>query len=67
MKRDIKSSIGVLATNRSAAQARPGSNQVFGVDGTFGFFSNLTFATYLAKSATEGVDRDDLSYRAQME
>lgn len=69
VKRDIlrKSSIGVLATNRSAAQSAPGSNQVVGVDGTFGFFSNLTFATYLAKSWSEGVDSGDMSYRTQME
>ncbi len=69
VKRDIlrKSSIGVLATNRSKAQALPGSNQVYGIDGTFGFFSNLTFATYLAKSVSEGITSDDMSYRAQME
>jgi Domain of unknown function (DUF5916) len=69
LKRDVlrKSSIGVLATNRSKAQALPGSNQVFGVDGTFGFFSNLTFATYLAKTTSEGIDSDNMSYRAQME
>ncbi len=69
VKRDIlrKSSIGVLATNRSRAQALPGSNQVYGIDGTFGFFSNLTFATYLAKSTSEGITSDDMSYRAQME
>jgi uncharacterized protein DUF5916 len=69
VKRDIlrKSSIGVLATNRSKAPVLPGSNQVFGVDGTFGFFSNLTFATYLAKTTSEGIDSDNMSYRAQME
>ena len=69
VKRDIlrKSSIGALATNRSVAQTLAGSNQVYGVDGIFGFFSNLTFATYLAKSTSEGVDTDDMSYRTQME
>ncbi|HUR33858.1 MAG TPA: DUF5916 domain-containing protein [Vicinamibacterales bacterium] len=69
IKRDIlrKSSIGLLATNRSRAQALPGSNQAYGVDGIFGFFSNLTFATYLAKTSSEGVTSDDVSYRAQME
>ncbi|MGC4082212.1 MAG: DUF5916 domain-containing protein [Vicinamibacterales bacterium] len=69
VKRDIlrKSSIGLLATNRSKAQSVPGSNQVYGVDGTFGFFSNLTFATYLARTKTDGVDSDDMSYRTQME
>ena len=69
VKRDIlrKSSIGVLATNRSKGQTHPGSNQAYGVDGTFGFFSNLTFAGYLAKSTSDGITADDLSYRAQME
>ena len=69
VKRDIlrKSSIGVLATNRSVAQSGTGSNQVYGVDGQFGFFSNLTFATYLARSKSDGVDSKDMSYRTQME
>jgi hypothetical protein len=69
VKRDVlrRSSIGVLATNRSQAQSLPGSNQVYGVDGTFAFFSNLTFATYLARSRSADIDTDDVSYRAQME
>ena len=69
VKRDIlrKSSIGVMATNRSKAQTLAGSNQVYGVDGTFGFFSNLTFATYLARSKSDAVESNDMSYRAQME
>jgi hypothetical protein len=69
VRRDIlrKSSIGVLATQRSKAQTLPGSNQAYGVDGIFGFFSNLTFATYLAKTRSNGVTSDDMSYRAQME
>jgi len=69
VKRDIlrKSTIGVLATNRSRAQSLPGSNQLYGIDGTFGFFSNLTFATYLARSKSDGVTSDDMSYRTQME
>jgi hypothetical protein len=69
VKRDIlrKSSIGLLATQRSKAQTLPGSNQAYGVDGIFGFFSNLTFATYLAKTQSDGITSDDMSYRAQME
>ncbi len=69
VKRDIlrRSSIGVLATNRSKAQLLAGSNQMFGVDGTFAFFNNLTFATYFAKTQSEGVSSDDMSYRAQGE
>ena len=69
VKRDIlrKSSIGVLATNRSRAQRLPGSNQLYGVDGMFGFFSNLTIATYIARTQSETVTSDDMSYRTQME
>ena len=69
VKRDIlrKSSIGALVTNRSKAQTLAGSNQVYGLDGTFGFFSNLTFATYLAKTKSDQVKSDDMSYRTQME
>ena len=47
LKRDIlrKSSVGLIATNRSVAQIGTGSNLAYGVDGTFGFFDNLTFNT----------------------
>jgi hypothetical protein len=69
VKRDIlrRSSIGALATVRSKAQTLPGSNEAYGIDGTFAFFNNLTFATYLAKTHSEGMDKDDMSYRGQME
>lgn len=69
LKRDIlrRSSVGVLATARSQTQTGAGANQVYGVDGTFGFFNNLTFATYLARSHSPEQSGDDLSYRAQME
>jgi hypothetical protein len=69
VKRDVlrRSSIGLLATSRSASGFSTGSNQAYGVDGTFAFFSNLTFATYYAKTQTEGFDRQTSSYRAQME
>ncbi len=69
VKRDIlrRSSIGVLGTARSKAQARPGSNEVLGVDGTFAFFNNLTFATYFAKSFSDRLTSKDQSYRTQME
>ncbi len=69
VKRDIlrRSSLGALFTSRSRSQTRAGSNQVYGVDGIFAFFSNLTFATYIARSQSEGISSDDLSYRGQME
>ncbi len=65
VRRDIlrRSSIGVLATNRSESQLRPGtSNQVYGVGRHFAFFNNLLFNTYWAQTQSEGVDdaRDQL-------
>ncbi|MEZ5284822.1 MAG: hypothetical protein R2712_08445 [Vicinamibacterales bacterium] len=59
-----RSAIGVIATGRSRAQAGQGANQVFGVDGTFQFFTNLSINTYWAASRTEGVRGDDELPRA---
>jgi len=69
VKRDIlrRSSIGAIATARSVAQARPGSNQLFGFDGTFAFFDNVAINTYWAKTRSEGLSDDDISYRAQFD
>jgi len=69
LRRDIlrRSSVGVLATRRSVAQNAPGSNDAYGVDGTFAFFANLSFATYWAKTRTPGLEGKDTSYRTQME
>ncbi|MEQ1728340.1 MAG: DUF5916 domain-containing protein [Vicinamibacterales bacterium] len=69
VKRDLlrRSSVGVLATSRSRSQAGLGSNQTYGVDGTFAFFTNLTVATYFAQTRTEGQSDGTSSYRAQME
>jgi hypothetical protein len=69
VKRDVlrRSSIGVLATSRSDSIVSTGSNQAYGVDGTFAFYSNLTFATYWAGSKTDGLDKQTSSYRGQME
>ena len=69
LKRDIlrRSSIGLLVTSRSKSQTVGGSNQVYGVDGMFAFFEALTFATSLAKSQSQGLVGDDISYRAQMD
>jgi hypothetical protein len=69
LKRDIlrRSSIGAMATRRSVAQLGPESNEAYGVDGTFAFFDNLSFNTYLARTRTRGLAGRDTSYRAQME
>ena len=62
-----RSSVGVLATRRSAAQNGTGSNDAYGVDGSFAFFANLSFNTYWAKTRTTGLGGRDTSYRTQME
>jgi hypothetical protein len=69
VKRDIlrRSSIGAILTARSAAQNRPGSNEAYGIDGTFAFFQNLSFNTYWAKTHSEGLVGDDSSFRAQLD
>ena len=69
LRRDIlrRSSIGVLATSRSQVPGAPGSNQMYGADGTFAFFNNLTLNTYWARTQTPGVSTEDTSYRAVMD
>jgi len=69
LRRDIlrRSSIGVMATTRSVAQSGTGSNEAYGIDGTFAFFANLSFNAYWAKTRTTGLSGSDTSYRAQME
>ncbi|HEV8217431.1 MAG TPA: DUF5916 domain-containing protein, partial [Gemmatimonadaceae bacterium] len=67
IKRDVfkRSAIGLMATNRSLAAADSGSNQAYGVDGTFSFFDNVTTAAYWARTATTGRSGDDQSYQAR--
>ena len=69
VRRDIlrRSSIGLIATSRSRSQSLAGSNEAYGVDGTFAFFQNLAFNTYWAKTRSEGLAGDDTSFRAQMD
>ena len=69
VKRDIlrRSSIGAIFTTRSKAQTLEGSNATLGLDGTFAFFSNLSFNTYWATTRSEGISHDDNSYRAQLD
>ena len=43
-----------------------GSNETYGLDGTFGFYDNVSLNTYWAKTQTQGVE-DDVSYRAQFD
>jgi hypothetical protein len=68
VKRDIfgRSSIGLIAAGRSVVQGG-GSNVAYGIDGAFGFFTNLTIDTYWARTSTTGRSGDDTSYRAQVD
>ncbi len=69
LKRDIlrRSSVGLIATNRSVADAGTGRNLAYGVDGTFQFFANLVVNTFWAKTQTDGRTGDDTSSRAQLD
>jgi hypothetical protein len=68
LKRDIlrRSSIGGIFTNRSVASFGEGSNQAYGVDAAFAFFTNLQINGYYARTASEGLDGDDASYEASV-
>ena len=57
-----RSSIGALFTNRSISTVAGGSNQAFGVDGSFSFFQDVSLSGYVAKTQTQGLSDDDLSY-----
>ena len=69
LKRDLfrRSSVGLLATGRSVGQSGVGTNGVYGLDGTFGFFDNLNVNTYWARSRTNGRTGRDISYRGQLD
>ena len=68
LKRDLlrRSSIGALFTGRSESLEGDGSNEAYGVDGSFGFFDDLTINTHWARTRTPGLTDDDTSYRAQL-
>jgi hypothetical protein len=68
-KRDVlrRSSVGLMFTGRSHVPGAGGSNETYGVDGTFAFFDNLALNTYWARTHTDGVRGDDSSYRAQLD
>ena len=68
VKRDVlrRSSIGVIFTRRSVSTEASGSNETYGLDGTFGFYDNLSLNTYWARTRTRGFE-DDVSYRGQLD
>jgi hypothetical protein len=69
VKRDVlrRSAIGVMATNRSVSAGGIGSNQAYGVDGSFGLTRDLSLGTYWARTATTSVEGDDHSYEGRFD
>ena len=66
LKRDIlrRSAIGAIFTGRSVSTVGPGSNEVYGLDGTFAFYDNVNLNGYYARTRTPGLEGDDESYQA---
>ena len=69
VKRDLlrRSSVGAIFTGRSVSQDGLGSNQAYGVDGTFAFFQNLNINTYWARTDSAGRPGDNASYRGALD
>ncbi|MGQ0648099.1 MAG: DUF5916 domain-containing protein [Gemmatimonadaceae bacterium] len=69
LKRDVlrRSAIGPMATNRSVSAADSGSNQAYGLDGSFSFFQDLALGGYWARTASTGRPGDDQSYQGRLD
>lgn len=65
VKRDIlrRSSVGAMLTHRSTLVGKTGTNDGYGVDGSFSFYQNVHMETYLARTRTDLKDGGDTSYR----
>jgi len=64
VKRDIfsRSSLGAIFTDRSESLVGEGSNQLYGIDGSFDFFDDFSIDTYVAKTDSPELDGEDKSY-----
>lgn len=69
LKRDVltRSAVGMMATNRSVAASDTGSNQAYGVDGTFGLTQDITVGTYWARTNSEGLSGNDQSWQTRFD
>ena len=69
LKRDVlrRSSVGVIFTRRSVSTQGVGSNEAYGVDGTFAFYDNLSINSYWATTRTRTLGGDDVSYRTHLD
>lgn len=67
VKRDVlrRSSVGVLATNRSPSLGADGSNQAVGIDAALKFFQHIEANAYYARTHTPDLRGDVESYQAQ--
>ena len=68
LRRDLfrRSTIGMMATNRSVSLDGDGANRAYGVDANFRFFQNLSINSYYAKTDTPGLPGADESYQADI-
>ena len=69
VKRDIlrRSTIGGIFTNRSVSLLGDGSNQVYGLDGRFAFFDDVSLLGYVARTQTPDRPGRDGSYLGQFD
>ena len=68
LRRDIlrRSSIGALFAGRSRSVRTEGSNQTYGVDGSFSFLEDLNLVTSYARTRTRGLTDHDESYQSRV-
>lgn len=68
VRRDIlrRSSIGVIATERTPSFATKATNAVVGADVSLALFTNLEALSYYARSRTTGRSGDEESYRGRL-
>jgi hypothetical protein len=62
-----RSTIGLIATNRSVSPSGGGSNQVFGVDAMLPLYRQMRITSYYAVTRTPGRPGGEDSYRAQFD
>ena len=69
IKRDLlrRSSVGMIATNRSISLAGDGANQAIGADALFSFFDSVNLLGYYARTRTGGITGRDTSYQARFD
>jgi hypothetical protein len=63
VKRELfsRSNIGALYTRRDEASGGPDTGETFGIDALYSISRNLNINSYLARTRTAGIDRDDSS------